>query len=148
MCDQEEYIERMDDSDRARWRSAWSSTNWLYLSSQTTWLPLSGLAASMPQTAISAFNPGCQRLPESVNQARDSLLGDELRAWGLTPLRVRGGDDAQAWREDVWLIPHHRTRDLQLLRRYGQLAALIIEGGMGRLLWADGHLDQDDVALL
>jgi hypothetical protein len=75
-------------------------------------------------------------------------LGEELKALGLTPQRVRGGDDAHGWWEDFWLIPHERTRDLRLVRRYGQLAGLVIDGELSQLLWGDGLIDRETSVLL
>jgi hypothetical protein len=128
----------MDDLQRQHWRFAWRTTRWQ--------LPPDYDRAPLPRAdgarfALSAWNPGCRRLPGPVNHARHALLMAELRAYGLSPLPMSGGDASTGWHEDFWLISHVRQRDLHLLKRYGQLAGLVVDGCTGRLLWADGVLD-------
>jgi hypothetical protein len=133
----------MDDGERRQWRSRWGGTVWQLALADGGWLgPLAELVAGTgPCFALSAWNPGSAQLPGAVNRARDALLEAELRARGESPRRIRGGDPQAGWWEEGWLVGHAPARDAALLRRYGQLAGLVLAAGSARLLWCDGVLD-------
>jgi hypothetical protein len=130
----------MDDGERRRWRTRWGATVWQLGLADGGWLDLHAeqVAPGQERFAISAWNPGSLALPDAVNRARDELLGAELRARGLLPRRMRGGDPQAGWWEEGWLVGHEPARDAALLRRYGQVAGLILAGGSAWLLWCDG----------
>jgi hypothetical protein len=130
----------MDDEERRQWRMRWGGTVWQLARPDGGWLePLAARCAGQgPFFALSAWNPGSVALPEAVNRARDRLLHAELLARQELPRRIRGGDAQAGWWEEGWLVGHAPARDAALLRRYGQLAGLVITDGRARLLWCDG----------
>jgi hypothetical protein len=133
----------MDDEERRHWRARWRQTVWQLGQPDGGWRgPLiDQIGGQEPRFALSAWNPRSLRLPTVVNRARDALLEDELRSRGERPQRVRGGDSQAGWWEEGWLVGHEAARDAALLRRYGQLAGLVLGGGSARLLWSDGVCD-------
>ncbi len=133
----------MDDEERRQWRTRWGRTVWQLAQGDGGWLgPLGAQAAAAgPLFAFSAWNRGSAPLPGALNRARDGLLHAELCAHGERPRRIRGGDPQSGWWEEGWLVGHVRARDAALLRRYGQLAGLVIADGAASLLWQDGVCD-------
>ena len=133
----------MDERERAIWRNRWRATVWQLSGVDGAWCGLLGeqAAEARPRFALSAWTPDSALLPEAVNRARDALLAAELQAHGERPQRIRGGDPQADWWEEGWLIGHDQARDSALLRRYGQLAGLLLSGGRARLLWRDGRCD-------
>jgi hypothetical protein len=133
----------MDDEQRRQWRRRWGRTEWQLGQPDGGWLgPLADqLKGTGALLALSAWTPGSAGRPAAVNRARDALLHAELCARGEHPRRMRGGDPQAGWWEEGWLVGHVPQRDAALLRRYGQLAGLVLAGGSARLLWHDGVLD-------
>jgi hypothetical protein len=142
-CAAVDTSQAMDEGQRRHWRTRWGTTRWQLAQADGGWLELPGALAtgSGALFALSAWNPGSVPLPVAVNRARDALLRDELQARGEHPRRMRGGDPQAGWWEEGWLVGHQPARDAALLRRYGQLAGLVLSGGAMALLWCDGVQD-------
>lgn len=115
-------------------RAAWRATVWERPAEGGWTAPVAPTDDAW--AAVSSYNPGARRLPAEVNRARDAVLGAELAALGLDPLRVRGRHPAGEWMEEAWLIPHLEPRTRGLLRRHGQLAAEVFAHGGRQWCWA------------
>lgn len=121
--------------ERDDWEACWRETLW-DLCQDGVWRPLPSFSAE-PMMVLSAWNPRGQRLPISVNQARDAVLQAELVAMMLTHVRARGRSPDGSWSEDGWQVPYDSTQAERLLRRHGQLAAWITDAAGARYHWAD-----------
>ena len=104
------------------------------------WLPAHVGGTQAPIALLSAWNPESRLLGPAVNAGRDQLLAEELASCSIAAQRSRGRAADGSWMEEGWGIPAEPLeRVVQLLCRYGQLAAVLIDMDGRRLQWRDGR---------
>ncbi|GIW12971.1 MAG: hypothetical protein KatS3mg062_0410 [Tepidiforma sp.] len=89
-----------------------------------------------PFAVVTAYNPGRERPPAEVNEARNRELLAEIERRGFRWLPAEGRSGDGAHREPSFAVFGLELEDaLQLARAFGQAAVCWFDGRVVRLAW-------------